>query len=130
MSKLLFVSVVEVRRADTMAQYIYRTSTYYLSLHDLWKEWPNREMDGLMKAYTLAQLSFYLQLLIVINIEERRKDHWQMFSHHIVTSTLIYAAYREGHTRVGNLILVLMDVVDIFLPVCVVVTPRHPLIMF
>ncbi|KAK4647063.1 Sphingosine N-acyltransferase lag1 [Podospora bellae-mahoneyi] len=96
--------------------YIYRTSTYYLSLHDLWKEWPNREMDGLMKAYTLAQLSFYLQLLIVINIEERRKDHWQMFSHHIVTSTLIYAAYREGHTRVGNLILVLMDVVDIFLP--------------
>ncbi|KAK0707204.1 TLC domain-containing protein [Apiosordaria backusii] len=96
--------------------YIYRTSTYYLSLHDLWKEWPNREMDGLIKAYTLAQLSFYLQLLIVINIEERRKDHWQMFSHHIVTSTLIYAAYREGHTRVGNLILVLMDVVDIFLP--------------
>lgn len=71
-----------------------------------------------MKGYMLAQLAFWLQQLIVINIEERRKDHWQMFTHHIVTSTLIYASYRYGHTRVGNLILVLMDVVDLFLPVC------------
>jgi hypothetical protein len=71
-----------------------------------------------MKGYMLAQLAFWLQQLIVINIEERRKDHWQMFTHHIVTSTLVYASYRYGYTRVGNLTLVLMDVVDLFLPVC------------
>ena len=70
-----------------------------------------------MKAYMLAQLAFWVQQIIVINIEERRKDHWQMFSHHIITISLIYASYRYGHTRVGNLILVLMDVVDLFLPV-------------
>jgi acyl-CoA-dependent ceramide synthase len=70
-----------------------------------------------MKAYMLAELAFYLQGIIVIHIEERRKDHWQMFIHHIVTCTLIYASYRYGHTRVGNLILVLMDVSDLILPV-------------
>ena len=102
----------------TLPQYIYRHSPAYLNLRELWTGWPDRELDGIMKRYMLAQLAFWLQQLIVINIEERRKDHWQMFTHHIVTSTLIYASYRYGHTRVGNLILVLMDVVDIFLPVC------------
>ena len=76
-----------------------------------------------MKAYMLAQLAFWLQQILVINIEERRKDHWQMFTHHIITICLIYASYRYGHTRVGNLILVLMDVVDLFLPVCYPLLP-------
>ncbi|KXX82367.1 Sphingosine N-acyltransferase lag1 [Madurella mycetomatis] len=92
-------------------------SSSYLNLHELWTAWPDREVSGLMKAYMLTQLAFYLHLMIVINIEERRKDHWQMFIHHIVTCTLIYASYRYGHTRVGNLILVLMDVADLLLPI-------------
>lgn len=71
-----------------------------------------------MKGYMLAQLAFWIQQVIVINIEERRKDHLQMFTHHLVTISLIYSSYRYYHTRVGNLILVLMDVVDLFLPVC------------
>ncbi|KAK4228876.1 putative sphingosine N-acyltransferase [Podospora fimiseda] len=97
--------------------YIYRNSPSWLNLTELWTNWPNRELPGLLKGYILAQFAFWLQQLIVIHIEDRRKDHWQMFSHHIVTSTLIFAAYRQGYVRVGNLILVLMDVVDIFLPV-------------
>jgi acyl-CoA-dependent ceramide synthase len=78
-----------------------------------------------MKGYMLAQLGFWLQQLIVINIEERRKDHWQMFAHHIVTSILIYTSYRYGHTRVGNLILVLMDASDLALGVRRPPRPRH-----
>lgn len=70
-----------------------------------------------MKGYMLAQLGFWVQQMVVINIEERRKDHWQMFTHHIITSVLIYTSYRYGHTRVGNLILVLMDVSDLALGV-------------
>lgn len=75
-------------------------------------------MDGLMKGYVLAQWAFWLQQIIVINIEDRRKDHWQMFSHHIITTLLISSCYCYHFTRVGNLILVIMDVVDLFLPVC------------
>lgn len=70
-----------------------------------------------MKGYILAQLAFWVQQVLVINIEERRKDHWQMLTHHFVTISLMYGSYRYGYTRVGNLILVLMDVVDLFLPV-------------
>lgn len=84
----------------------------------MWTDWPNREMHGLMKGYVLAQWAFWLQQIIVLNIEERRKDHWQMFSHHIITTVLISSCYFYHHTRVGNVILVIMDVVDLFLPVC------------
>lgn len=99
------------------SQWIYYNSPYFLNLRELWTDWPNREVTGLMKVYVLAQLSFWVQQIIVIHIEARRKDHWQMLTHHIVTISLIQACYRYHHTRVGNLILVLMDVVDLFLPV-------------
>ncbi|EGZ78048.1 longevity assurance proteins LAG1/LAC1 [Neurospora tetrasperma FGSC 2509] len=100
----------------TLGLYIYWQSPHFFNLRELWTNWPNRELTGIMKGYMLAQLAFWLQQILVINIEERRKDHWQMFTHHIITICLIYASYRYGHTRVGNLILVLMDVVDLFLP--------------
>lgn len=70
-----------------------------------------------MKGYLLAQWAFWVQQVLVIHIEERRKDHWQMLTHHFITLTLISASYFYHQTRVGNLILVLMDVVDLFLPV-------------
>ncbi|KAK3331254.1 TLC domain-containing protein [Apodospora peruviana] len=100
----------------TLGVYIYCTSPYFLNLHELWTSWPSREMSGVMKAYFLAQLAFWMQQLLVINIEARRKDHWQMFTHHIATICLMYAAYRYGHTRVGNVILMLMDIGDLILP--------------
>lgn len=70
-----------------------------------------------MKTYMLAQWGFWVQQVVVINIEERRKDHWQMLTHHFITLGLIYASYCYRHTRVGNVILVIMDIADIFLPV-------------
>lgn len=74
-------------------------------------------MDTLMKWYQLIQLAFWLQQIFVVNIEPRRKDHWQMFSHHILTITLVYCSIRYHHTPVGNLILILMDIGDLTLAV-------------
>jgi acyl-CoA-dependent ceramide synthase len=54
---------------------------------------------------------------MVIFIEKRRKDHWQMFTHHMVTTALIFTSYGYHQTKVANLILCMMDVVDLFLPV-------------
>ncbi|KAG7002568.1 Sphingosine N-acyltransferase-like protein FUM18 [Fusarium oxysporum f. sp. conglutinans] len=53
---------------------IYASSSYWLDLQAMWTNWPNREISGLMKIYMLAQLAFWLQQMIVINIEKRRKD--------------------------------------------------------
>lgn len=96
--------------------YIMYNSDYWLDLHALWKDWPVREMSGLSKWYYLVQFAFWLQQIVVVNIEERRKDHWQMFTHHIITCVLIFASYGYHQTKVGTLILCLMDVVDLFLP--------------
>ncbi|KAL9468584.1 hypothetical protein ACSS6W_010278 [Trichoderma asperelloides] len=97
--------------------YLYANSPAWLNMKELWTDWPNREMGGLLKVYMLAQWAFWLQQIVVINIEDRRKDHWQMFSHHLITTALISSCYCYHHTRVGLFILVIMDVVDLFLPV-------------
>ncbi|KAI6784257.1 Sphingosine N-acyltransferase-like protein [Emericellopsis cladophorae] len=99
-----------------LGMYIYCNSPHYLNLRELWTAWPNREMDGLMKGYILVQWAFWIQQILVIHVEEKRKDHYQMLSHHFVTCALISSCYSYHHTRVGNLILVIMDVVDLFLP--------------
>jgi acyl-CoA-dependent ceramide synthase len=92
-------------------------SEFWLSLNGMWQDWPHREVDGLFKWYYLVQWAFYLQSMIVVNIEEKRKDYAQMFIHHIFTAALIYLSYGYYHMRVGTVILCIMDVVDIILPV-------------
>lgn len=59
----------------------------------------------------------YLQQILVINLEARRKDYYQMFAHHIITSMLMMSSYVLNWTRIGNTILCTMDLVDITLPV-------------
>jgi very-long-chain ceramide synthase len=92
-------------------------SDYWLDLKELWTNWPNREIGRLQKWYLLAQHAFWMQQILVINIEEPRKDYWQMLVHHIVTTMLIFTSYGYHQTKVANLILCIMDVVDLFFPV-------------
>ncbi|KAM3469189.1 hypothetical protein MY5147_007233 [Beauveria neobassiana] len=99
-----------------IGMYLYYNSKYFGHMDDLWTEWPQREIDVLMKAYILGQWSIWIQQFLVINMEERRKDHWQMLTHHLVTSTLLAYCYAYHQTRVGSVILVLLDVIDLFLP--------------
>jgi acyl-CoA-dependent ceramide synthase len=51
------------------------SSEYWLNIKGVWANWPNREISDLLKWYLLVQFAFWLQQIIVINIEERRKDH-------------------------------------------------------
>jgi acyl-CoA-dependent ceramide synthase len=92
-------------------------SKYWLALEYIWADWPDREMDKLVKWYYLVQFAFWLQQIVVVNIEERRKDYSQMFTHHVVTSALMFTSYGYHHYRIGNVIMCLMDAVDMILPV-------------
>jgi acyl-CoA-dependent ceramide synthase len=74
-------------------------------------------MNGVLKWYYLVQFAFWLQQIFVVNIEEKRKDYWQMFTHHIFTSALMFTSYGYYQTKVGVVILAIMDVVDLLLPV-------------
>ncbi|KAI0841333.1 longevity assurance proteins LAG1/LAC1 [Hypoxylon sp. FL0890] len=75
-----------------------------------------RELDGLTKGYILAQWSYWIQQFLVVNIEARRKDYWEMIVHHFATTSLIASAYAYHQTRVANLILVLMDIIELIFP--------------
>lgn len=109
----------------SMGMYIVYTSDYWLDLRALWRGWPSREMDGLAKWYYLVGFAFYLQQIIVVNIEKRRKDHWQMITHHIITCALIFSSYGYHQTKVGSLIMCLMDFGDIFFAVAKVLKYLH-----
>ncbi|KAI9804400.1 MAG: hypothetical protein M1825_001299 [Sarcosagium campestre] len=100
-----------------LGMYIFYNSPYWLDTSALWNDWPNNQLDSALKWYYLVQFAFWLQQILVVNIEERRKDYHQMFTHHIITCALMFTSYTYFHTRVGNVILCLMDVVDIVLPV-------------
>lgn len=103
-------------------QYIYSTSPYFLNLQELWTNWPQREIDGLTKTYILVQWAVWSQQVFVIHMEERRKDYWQILTHHFVTIALIAASYAYHHTRVGTVILVSMDIIELIFPVSQVET--------
>jgi very-long-chain ceramide synthase len=97
--------------------YITMHSEYWQNAKEMWADYPQIENDGFFKAYYLIEMAFWVQQVFVLNIEERRKDFWQMFCHHLVTCTLIFMSYTYNVTRVGNAILCTMDFSDILLSV-------------
>lgn len=92
-------------------------SEFWFNLEGMWTGWPIREVGGLFKWYYLVQFGFWIQQILVVNIEEKRKDYAQMFSHHIFTCVLMFTSYSYYMMRVGTVILCIMDVIDIILPV-------------
>ncbi|THH13281.1 hypothetical protein EW146_g6914 [Bondarzewia mesenterica] len=114
-----------LRFAEQGWQTIYYTMqwSYGLYIHlnvtavmpDPWQNYPHIPIPGPVKFYYLLQLAFYVHAVLVINAEARRKDHWQMMTHHVITIALVVASYAYNLTRVGCLIMVIMDWCDIFL---------------
>lgn len=84
---------------------------------NVWHGYPHTPLAGPIKFYYLLQNAFYMHQVLILNAEARRKDHWQMMTHHVITVVLMVSSYCYDFTRIGCLIMVLMDLCDIFLPV-------------
>lgn len=82
-------------------------------LVSLWRGFPRLTLGLSMKLYYMSQTAFWVQQVLVIHVEERRKDHWQMLTHHFFTLMLLVFSYAYRQMRAGTAILVLMDVVDL-----------------
>lgn len=94
---------------------IFYKSPYWNDIDNVYRGWPHDDLPGYFKAYYLIEVGFWLQQIFVLNIEEHRKDHYQMLSHHIITCCLMIGSYYYYYSRIGNLILIIMDCSDIFL---------------
>ena len=92
----------------------FRTANLLISL---WTQFPKLYLHASMKIYYLSQLAFWAQQIVVIHLEEKRKDHYQMLTHHFVTVALLSTSYGYKQWRCGNAVLVCMDVVDLVFPV-------------
>ncbi|KAJ7937102.1 TLC domain-containing protein [Mycena leptocephala] len=84
---------------------------------ELWRNYPHIPLAAPVKFYYLTQSAFYTHQILILNAEARRKDHYQMLAHHFISVFLMGASYYFNFTRVGCLIMVLMDFCDIFLPI-------------
>ncbi|CAE6512813.1 unnamed protein product [Rhizoctonia solani] len=89
---------------------------FLLQTQHFWINYPVRFLPGPIKFYYLCQLACWVHQLIVLNMEERRKDHFQMLAHHLITIALIVSSYIAHFTRIGIAVLVIMDFCDIILP--------------
>jgi very-long-chain ceramide synthase len=99
-------------------QYVHRNlPTKIFNPTDLWINYPHIPLAAPLKLYYLTQTAFYIHQVLILNAEARRKDHIQMMTHHVITIALMALSYFCNFTRVGCLIMVLMDWCDIFLPV-------------
>ncbi|CAM0138159.1 unnamed protein product [Umbelopsis sp. WA50703] len=72
--------------------------------------------DTPAKQQRFAEQGFWIQQWYVLHIEKRRKDHYAMLSHHVITFALIVSSYCVNFTRIGNAVLCCMDFADILLP--------------
>ncbi|KAA8652407.1 sphingosine N-acyltransferase lag1 [Aspergillus tanneri] len=105
--------------------YLWSSSSYWADYSTLWTDWPARDMSGRMKLYLLVQLGLWIQQILVIHIEQRRKDHYQMLIHHLITCALLGSAYTYGFYNVSNVVLCLMDIIDLLLPAAKVLKYLH-----
>ncbi|KAJ7638766.1 TLC domain-containing protein [Roridomyces roridus] len=95
----------------------YHLPTRMFEPTSLWIGYPHIPIAAPIKSTTLPRRQFYTHQMLVLNAEARRKDHWQMMAHHVITVFLMGASYFFNFTRVGCLIMVLMDWCDIFFPI-------------
>jgi hypothetical protein len=72
--------------------------------------------DALFRLYYAVGAGFYLQTLVaLVAFETKRKDFLVMIVHHVVTVVLMAVSWLTGNERIGGVVLLLHDAVDIFL---------------
>ncbi|CAH7675832.1 sphingosine N-acyltransferase lac1 [Phakopsora pachyrhizi] len=86
-----------------------------LNIRQYWQGYPHESLPALTKFYYLSQTAFWFQQLITLHIEKRRKDHYQMLLHHVLTITLICGSYATNFTGLGTAVHSTMDLSDILL---------------
>ncbi|KAI8868872.1 LAG1-domain-containing protein, partial [Ramicandelaber brevisporus] len=90
-------------------------SEFWMDIKHLFIGYPHIQHTHQLKLYYLTCMSFWMQQFFVIHVEERRKDHWQMLLHHVVTTGLLLASYYTNFVRMGIAIQVMFDAADILL---------------
>lgn len=66
-----------------------------------------------LRCYYLMYIARYMQGIVSVLLEPKRKDFFAMILHHVVTVLVIYISYVHGWNRVGVCVMVLLDPADV-----------------
>jgi acyl-CoA-dependent ceramide synthase len=107
---------------------MYRSPLWYFRTEPMYETFPNRQHEGLFKAYYLLQASYWTQQMIVLllMLEKPRKDFKELVAHHIITLALIWLSYRFHFTHMGIAVYITHDISDFFLAVSRFTEPTEP----
>lgn len=74
---------------------------------------PHALMRNDLRCYYLLYTARYAQGIFSTLLEAKRLDFWEMVLHHSVTVVLCVLSYFSGYTRVGAVVMCLLDPADI-----------------
>eukprot|EP00392_Amoebophrya_sp_AT5.2_P008104 g8123.t1 len=93
----------------------WRRDLYAGDFHVLFVPWREHLMSAATQDYYLWQSAFWTSSLIFLFAEKKRKDFVMMLIHHLATVSLVFFSYTWNYWRIGLLVLLLHDSVDIWL---------------
>lgn len=96
-----------------------RTPVWYFNTRGMYENFPHFTHDAYFKFYYLFQGAYWLQqaIVLVLGLEEPRKDYYELIAHHIVTLSLVGGSYRFHFTYMGLAVFITHDISDFFLAV-------------
>ena len=89
--------------------------TWFWPSSSWWIGFPAKTLatDGALRCYYLAYGARYVAGAVNVLLEHKRKDFWSMQLHHIATIGVIWVSYAYGWTRVGAVIMLVLDPADV-----------------
>ncbi|KAJ5963426.1 TRAM1-like protein [Penicillium vulpinum] len=96
-----------------------QTPVWYFNTRGMYELFPHRTHAAEFKFYYLFEAAYWAQQAVVmlLGMEERRKDFKELVMHHIVTLALIALSYRFHFTYMGIAVYITHDISDFFLAV-------------
>jgi hypothetical protein len=89
---------------------------WFLDTRQYWEGWPHQDGIGPLRIICALELGFYLSGGFMLAFwEVRRKDHFVMMTHHLMSITLISACYYNSYFRSGCVIMLIHDCTDVLL---------------
>lgn len=88
---------------------------WFWDINHCWYGFPHQSVDNGIWWYYMISMAFYWSLTASQFFDIKRKDFWQMFTHHVVTLILLALSWVCNLHRVGSLVLAVHDCADIFL---------------
>ncbi|KAI1815887.1 TLC domain-containing protein [Poronia punctata] len=93
------------------------TPVWYFNTRGMYENFPHKTHEADFKFYYLFQAAYWAQqaIVLLLGLEERRKDFKELVGHHIVSLALIGLSYRFHFTYMGLAVYITHDISDFFL---------------